>query len=388
MKMFELNSRKRKTGRRPFKAILHEVYPDSCIENKVGTQFNENGICWIGEYCENNLDTIKGMSLTVEFADPESQDELLGHGDTGFENGLPIFDNATIVGTFEKGYIADVEVKGEKKKVVIGEGTIDQMRNNNFVKHLEEMCANGEDLFGSVEICKSEGYQHIEYLNGKREEGRIPTVFDYSGYSLLGLRPADETATLIELNENQNGTEGNAEMDEMKQMLQSVLDKMEASATTAAELNQAKDAYSELETKYNELNASSQEIQSALNQAKEELANWDQKWNALYDEKCALEKMLGEARAKERLGELNNALSVFTDEQIAFAKEEKEAFENDPMNGEINTVVNKIYCEIGKRAEEQRIAEQNNAHENKNEQEAEDIFSEINASEQDDSDIF
>ena len=328
------------------------------------------------------------MSLTVEFADPESQDELLGHGDTGFENGLPIFDNATIVGTFEKGYIADVEVKGEKKKVVIGEGTIDQMRNNNFVKHLEEMCANGEDLFGSVEICKSEGYQHIEYLNGKREEGRIPTVFDYSGYSLLGLRPADETATLIELNENQNETEGNAEMDEMKQMLQSVLDKMEASATTAAELNQAKDAYSELETKYNELNASSQEIQSALNQAKEELANWDQKWNALYDEKCALEKMLGEARAKERLGELNNALSVFTDEQIAFAKEEKEAFENDPMNGEINTVVNKIYCEIGKRAEEQRIAEQNNAHENKNEQEAEDIFSEINASEQDDSDIF
>ena len=388
MKMFELNSRKRKSGRRPFKAILHEVYPDTCIEGKVGTQFNENGICWIQEYCENNLDSIKGMSLTVEFADPETQDELLGHGDTGFDGGLPIFDNATIVGVFEKGYIAEVEVKGIRKKVVIGEGTIDQMRNNNFVKFLEEKCANGEEPHGSVEICRCEGYKNIEYLNGKREEARIPTVFDYSGYSLLGIRPADDTATLLELNEKTE-SEGNAEMDEMKEMLQSVLDKIDKSATNAAELNQAKDTIAELEAKCSELNASSEQIQAALDAAKKELQEWDEKWNALYNEKCALEKLLAEARVKERLGEMNSALSVFTEEQIAYAKDEKEAFEKDPLNCEINSVVNKIYCEIGKRAEEQRIAEQNAAHEDHKEPEAEDIFSEINTpNSDDDGDIF
>lgn len=388
MKMFELNGRKRKSGRRPFTAILHEIYPDTCIDGKTGTQFNENGICWIREYCEQNLDTIKGMSFTVEYADPDAQNELLGHGDTGFDSGIPVFDNATIVGNFEKGYIADVEINGVMKTVVIGEGTIDQMRNNNFVKFLEEKCANGEEPFGSVEICRCEGHDKIEYLNGKFEEGRIPVVFDYSGYSLLGVRPADATARLVELNEKTE-SEVNAEMDEMKTLIQSVLDKIDESAISANELNQAKDAYAELETKYNELNASSQQIQAALDQAKAELEGWDAKWNELYNEKCALEKLLAEARVKERLGELNNALAVFTDEQIAFAKDEKDAFESDPLNCEINTVVNKIYCEIGKRAEEKRIAEQNAAHEEHNEPEAEDIFSEINTPDSDeDGDIF
>lgn len=379
MKMFEFNGRKRKSGRRPFKAILHEVYPDSCVDGKTGTQFNENGICWIREYCEQNLDTINGMSFTVEFADAESQDELLGHGDTGFDSGIPVFDNATIVGNFEKGYIADVEVNGVMKTVVIGEGTIDQMRNNNFVKFLEDKCAKGEELHGSVEICRCEGHNQIEYLNGKFEEGRIPVTFDYSGYSLLGVRPADETATLLELNEKTE-SEVNAEMDEMKEMLQKVLDKIDESATIATELNQAKEAYAELENKYNEQNASAQAIQAALDQAKKDLENWDQKWSDLYNEKCALEKLLAEARVKERLGELNEALSAFTEEQIAYAKEEKEAFENDPLNSEINTIVNKIYCEIGKRAEEQRLAEQNAAKSTGNEPEAADIFGEVNAS--------
>lgn len=387
MKMFEFNGRKRKSGRRPFKAILHEVYPDSCVEGKTGTQFNENGICWIREYCEQNLDTINGMSLTVEFADPESQDELLGHGDTGFDSGIPVFDNATIVGNFEKGYIADVEVNGVMKTVVIGEGTIDQMRNNNFVKFLEDKCANGEEPHGSVEICRCDGHKQIEYLNGKFEEGRIPVVFDYSGYSLLGIRPADETATLIELNEKTE-SEVNAEMDEMKEMLQKVLDRIDESAAIATELNQAKEAYAELESKYNEQNASVQAIQDALDQARKELENWDKKWTDLFNEKAALEKLLAEAKVKERLGELNDALSVFSDEQIAYAQAEKEAFENDPLNSEINTVVNKIYCEIGKQAEKQRVAEQNAAHNNPEEPEAEDIFSEVNTGKNEDEEIF
>lgn len=378
MKMFELNGRKRKNGRREFKAILHEVYPNECINGTVGTQFNENGICWIGEYCENNLDTIKGMSLTVEFADPEDQTELLGHGNTGIEDGLPVFDNATIVGNFEKGYIAEIEDNGVIKKVVVGEGTIDQMRHNKFVKYLEERIDNGDVPFGSVEITSCYEHDRIEYLGGKYEEGRIPTVFDYSGYSLLGVRPADNTAKIIEL--NQTESEVSAEMnEELKGMLEGILAKIDETATMRAELSQAQAAQEQLENEKSELNATSEQIQEALDKLQEEYAELNKKYEALWEERNALEKALGEARAKERLGELNAALANFTEEQIAYAADEKAAFEADPINSEINTVTDKIYMEIGKRAQEeaQKQSELNNAHDDEDDT-AEDIFSEVN----------
>ena len=379
MKMFELNGRKRKNGRRPFTAILHEVYPDSCINNKTGTQFNENGICWIEQYCQNNIDTIKGMSLTVEFADPEEQNELLGHGNTGIEDGLPIFDNATIVGNFEKGYIADMEIEGVIRRFAVGEGTIDQMRCNKFVKYLEERCASGDVPFGSVEITNSEGHKGIEYLNGRVEEGRIPTVFDYSGYSLLGVRPADNTAKIIEL--NQTESEVHAVMnEELKGMLEGILAKIDETATMRAELSQAQATQERLENEKSELNATSEQIQAALDKLQEEYAELNKKYDALWEERNALEKALGEARAKERLGELNAALADFSDEQIAYAAEEKAAFEADPINSEINSVIDKIYMEIGKHAQEEakKQSELNNQHEEEDEG-IEDIFSEVNA---------
>lgn len=378
MKMFELNGRKRKNGRRPFKAILHEVYPTECVENKVGTQYNENGICWIEQYCENNIDTIKGMSLTVEFADAEEQTELLGHGDTGIEDGLPVFDNATIVGNFERGYIADIDDNGTTKKVVIGEGTIDQMRCNKFVKYLEERCASGDVPYGSVEISNCEGRGGIEYLNGKYEEGRIPTVFDYSGYSLLGVRPADNTAKIIEL--NQTESEVNAEMnEEMKKVLDDILAKIDETAACKAELSQAQADREAVIAEKNEITANAEQIQAALDELHKEYEELNKKYDALWEERNTLEKALGEARAKERLGELNAALSAFTDEQIAYAADEKAAFEADPVNSEINTVVDKIYMEIGKHAaEEAKRQSEINAHQDKPEEHADDIFSEVN----------
>ncbi len=376
MKMFELNGRKRKNGRRPFKMILHEVYPDNCVVDKVGTQFNENGICWIAEYCENNIDTIKGMSLTCEFADPEQQDELLGHGDTGYDGDLPVFDNATIVGNFEKGYIADVEIDGVVKKVVVGEGTIDQMRCNNFVKYLEEQLNSGDAPHGSVEISKCVDRDGIVYLNGKIEEGRIPTIFDYSGYSLLGVRPADQTATILELNKSESEVD-EVMNEELKNALQEIVNRIDETNACKEKVKEIEAEKEQLENEKNEAVESSANIQKALDEVKAEYEALNQKYDALWEERNALEKKLGEALARERLGELNSALSVFTEEQIAYAKSEKEAFEADPMNSEINSVVDKIYIEIGKRtAEEMKTAEINSANEEK---EADDIFCEINS---------
>ena len=68
MKTFEIFSESKKkgqNGRRKFKAILYQIFPDSCVdeEKEVGTQYNKNGITWLREYCEKALPSIKGMSL-------------------------------------------------------------------------------------------------------------------------------------------------------------------------------------------------------------------------------------------------------------------------------------------------------------------------------------
>ena len=65
LREFELSNKKSKNGKRWFKAILHRIYPDSCVDdvNQVGTESNLNGITWIREYCEKALPTIKGTLL-------------------------------------------------------------------------------------------------------------------------------------------------------------------------------------------------------------------------------------------------------------------------------------------------------------------------------------
>lgn len=107
MKSFELFNQ---NGRRHFRLILHEIYPDSCIDesNGVGTIYNENGLTWIREYCEAALPSIKGMSLKCEFLDDE-RTSLYGHGVTDVKGSLPTFEDATMVGYFERGYIEDIE---------------------------------------------------------------------------------------------------------------------------------------------------------------------------------------------------------------------------------------------------------------------------------------
>ena len=70
---------------------------------------NKNGITFLEEYASKQLDSIKDMSVTVSFID-EDRTMISDHGDTGVEDGLPIFDNATTVGHFTKGYIDSIEI--------------------------------------------------------------------------------------------------------------------------------------------------------------------------------------------------------------------------------------------------------------------------------------
>ena len=388
MKTFEIFSETKKgqNGRRKFKAILYQIYPDSCIDeaNEVGTDYNLNGITWIKEYCEKALPSIKGMSLRCEFLD-EERTELCGHGMTDVDDGVPIFENATVIGTFQDGYIDEVELPtGETITACIGVGEIDSSCYHNLCEKLDENIANGIYPCGSVEIMRTADNDGIVYKYGYKDKGRIPTEFIHSGYAILGIAPSDKTAKLVELNEHKEETKTMNEA-EIKALIEQTVSTY---TNQIAEINQCK---SDCESKIAELNqtvetvtnekneivAESAKIQEALEACKADLKKKNEELDALWEERNALDKALGEAKAKERIGELNAAIAEFSDEEKAFAQAEIDAFNAAPVESEINSVVDKILIGIGKRAREEAaakvVAEQNAA----NDASIEDIFSAV-----------
>lgn len=396
MKTFELSKKDSKNGRRHFKVILHEIYPDSCVDEKngVASEYNENGISWIREYCEKALPTLEGKSIRCEFLD-EERTFLNGHGETETKDGLPIFENAVMIGTFEKGYITDIETDEGIKTVCIGEGTIDGLCYHNFCEKLEEDIEDGNAPFGSVEILKTGDNPSIIYKYGYKDYGRIPMVFEYSGYALLGVRPADKTAKILELNQSNNVNKEDFTMgeNEIKAIVSQVIGEMNSSAE---EINAMKE---ECEKRIAESQELVKELQAEIERQNENIAELESKVTALNEANTALtaekETLTGEinelksnledAQKKEKIGELNAAIEGFTDEQKAFAQAEIDAFNENPLTSEINSVVDKIHAEIGKKY----IEEAKKASEHV-EDDVEDIFSEINEKKvsEEDVDIF
>lgn len=397
MKLFEVSSRKSKNGRRKFKSILHEIYADSCVNetSQMGEIFNDNGITWIREYSERAMSTVKDMSLRVEFADEFNRIEILGHGETGIQDGLPLFENADVVGHFTNAYIEEIiDEYGQRKTVLIGEGYLDEMCYPDFVAKLIEDVANDNAPFGSVEIYKTENNDGIVYKYGYKEKGRIPMEYIYSGYALLGVRPADKTAKLLEINELNK--EGNTKMDEkeVKALIEEVV-KETMSVTT--EINQAKEdadaqvatanaSIAEKDSKIAELNSQLETTKSELESVKNEKNELATANESLQSEINSLKETVAEAQKKEKISELNTALSSFSDDEKAYAQTEIDAFNANPIESEINSVVSKIWEGIGKKAKEEAavVAEQNAANAN-----VEDIFSEVvNSADVEDNDIF
>lgn len=393
MATFELSEKKYKNGRRPFTAVLYELQPPECVVDDVGTKYNKNGITFLEEYCEPQLSSIKDMSVTVEFLDDE-RTLISGHGITGIEDDMPIFENATTIGHFTKGYISDIDINNEKKRVVIGKGYIDEMRYHAFVEQLESDLNNGITVEGSIEIYKSEGNDAIVYKNGYLEKGRIPTDFIHSGWSMV-INPADTTSTLLELNEKKEKKEEKPKMeftiDEMKNSIKEVIselnDKSKDYEAKISELNstiETKDAeIAEKEGTISELNASVDTIKAALAKLEEDQKTW-------WDEREVLYKELAKAKVAEKLGEVNEALEKYSDEEKEVAKDDIEKLTGDinacekveelnNVASEINSIINKIngaIVDAQKKAEaDAKIAEQNAQKEEKIE--VEDIFSEM-----------
>ena len=256
---------------------------------------------------------------------------------------------------------------------------IDELCYHNFVAKLDEDIANDIYPNGSVEIMRKDENDAIIYKYGYKPKGRIPMEFIYSGYALLGVPAADSSAKLIELNNNKEEVEPMGEK-EMKTLIEQVVSEM---TSHNSEINQIK---TECEAKIAEVNekleaavseknevvASSEELQKALDALREEVEDLHKQLDAAWEERKALEDALGEAKARERLAELNSMLSNYSEEEVDYAKEEIEAFKAEPMTSEINSIEDKILREIGKNAKEEakKVSEQN-----AEETQIEDIFS-------------
>ena len=363
---------------------MHEIYPDSCVSGNVGSEYNANGCCWIEQYCQANIDSIQGMSLTAEFLD-ENETELCGHGNTDIKDGLPIFDNATIIGNFERGYITDMEINGVMKRVCVGEGTIDQMRHNNFVQELEKRLAAGDRPDCSVEIVRQPDQEVITYLNGKYETGRVPVLFEYSGLAVLGIVPSDKASVFLELNNENNEPQEEQNMDEIKTMIAEIMAKID-------EVNACNKTIEEQNAQIAEQNATVEQLQAALDSVNAERKALDEKYELLWKESNIIREEMAKADLARRTGEMNTMLAQYEEDQIAVAKEDVDAFMADPLNTtvEINAVENKILADIGRKAREAtKQAEQVAAEQNAAKETIEDIFSGVEPVEGDtDSTIF
>lgn len=387
MPIFELSSKKHKNGRRPFKASLYELQPPECVVDDVGTKYNKNGITFLEEYASQTLESIKDMSVRVEFIDDE-RTMILAHGDTGVsDDGLPLFNNATTIGHFTKGYIADITLNGETKRCVCGDGYLDEMAYQPFIQSLETQLNNGNCVDGSIEIYRTDNNDAIVYKKGWLEKGRIPTEYIHSGWDMV-INPADTSSTLLELNNSETNKEDKTlDEKELKELIQSTISetnsKNEELLAKITELNSTineKDSViAEKEEKIVELNATVEQVQKALDDLKKEHETY-------WSEREALEKELGTLKAKARIGELNTAIEGFSDEEKKYAESEINSFNEKPLEGNIDAIVDKIYAGIGqasKKADaEAKVAEQNSAKENKD-NEVIDIFSEMCSETQD-----
>lgn len=192
--VLEISQAENPNGRRHIKVVLHEIYPNT-------TQWNENGITYLEQYTRDNAESVKGMPLCAEFLDDDKEIPY-GHGLTGSIKNMPVFEDSVQVGSFEDWSIEDIEIEGRMRKCLCAAGYINEARYPNFVKWIEDKIVEGQTIHGSVEfVGTKENDGEIQYEDGWKQYGRVPTVYDYSGYCILSIRPSDSAAVLLELNQ-------------------------------------------------------------------------------------------------------------------------------------------------------------------------------------------
>ena len=202
---------------------------------------------------------------------------------------------------------------------------------------------------------------------------RTPMVFDFTGTAILSIEPADNSALVLQMNSLNNSIDNFTKTQESEEntmdekALALIVDSVKSAVSETNsknadyenQISELSNTLVEKDGKIVELNATIEQLQKALDDIKKEQ-------ETSWAERDLLEKEIAKFKVEKRLAELNSALTDFSDEQKAYAQAEIDAFNADPMAVEINSIVEKIYTEIGKKtqadakaAEAQRVAELN-----------------------------
>ena len=341
----EISEAKRSDGRRRVKLVLHEIHQDR-------SHYNKNGISYNEQYVRDNADSIIGMPICATFLDND-KDIPYDHGMTGQDGNMPLFENSVQVGSADGWSIEDIQINGEIHRALIAEGYINQQRYPHFVEWLENKIKDGDTIYGSVEFV-GKGKNKIVYDGEPVENGRVPKIYDYSGYCILTVEPSDDSAILIELNQK---TKEDEKVDEktLNQIISAVENKI-------TELN-AKNA--DFESKIAELNeiisAKDTEIATLTDEkttAETNACQKDEKINELNGLVETMTSELNELKKSAKIAELNSALGDFSDDEKNMAKDKLDKFNADPMGCgiEVNDIVTEINACIGAEAKKKEKA--------------------------------
>lgn len=171
---------------------------------------NCNGINWVKQYVEDNLDSIIGASYKVCFVDDDKTIPS-GHGQMKYDNdGNVIFPDSDTVGTILSAEVNTMDMDGESCEVLLTEGYLYEQSYPNFVKWLHDEIKNGT-VYGSVEINGKSKSKTITYETSGIDDkgnplvGRKPKVFDFTALAILSdiIQPADFNSRVVELNNKQ-----------------------------------------------------------------------------------------------------------------------------------------------------------------------------------------
>ena len=377
-KILEMSTRMSKGGRKRIRMVLLTIHEDG--------EMNKNGITWEEQNVLNNLESIKNIPICATFLN-EDKTILFDHGYTEtieLDEGKsePLFNNSEVIGTIEKAKIEDLEIDGEMRRVLVGYGYLYCQRYFALCEKLIEEIANSS-VKSSIEIMgKDENNSKIVYDGGYKEKGRKPSSFDFSATCLLGVEEADDSCYVIEIAQEQKKEE-------------IVMNEKEMRDVIIAAITETNSKNDELTKTINELNSAiaDKDTQIADLSAKVEAnatadADKDAKIEELKGKIAELEAKLDECKKAEQNSALDKALEAFTETEQKYAESEINAFREDPIAGNVDTVVNAINAGIGKAVKaaevDAKVAEQNSAKDDADL----DIFSEVNSVEDaDDSDV-
>lgn len=391
-RLFELSSEAR-GGKRPIKMILHRIMdsPDD---------WQDNGVSWNETYVREAMKGIAGADIAVEYiqkGQTAEETEISGHGFTGETldydgRPMPMFsEDSEVVGTITGAEITTVELDGRNVKVLMADGYIYEHRHPGLVEWLKIHVPKGE-VMGSVEIVGCpENNNEIVYADGYKPKGRVPMRYEYAGYAILSasVEPADKACYVLEINNKGDECMDEAKarefVNEIKQEIHAVLDE---NTRLTAEINSLNEQAESKTSELNEANAKVAQLEAALEQVKAEMQqkcdDFEQKWrehdqemNNLIAEKGLLQAEIAKYQVQERLNSLNTALAPFTSEELNMAQEQIDAYKADPMNHEVNEIVNAIYIGIGKHNKELEAAKASEQNEKQGDNEPDGIESEV-----------